>query len=140
MPFLSALVIFFFAACQNAAVRDQKTQKNIPKPGTIVASAEVPVTDDTLNHFTCSVKVVADSNVAGGVYDVEAEYGPNFATNQFTMPAGAADYTLNIRKEKSPYSFIIGFTLPHDTTFYDYFEVILSKSVTRMQYTKAYTF
>ncbi len=111
-----------------------------PKPGTVVASAQMPVTGDTLNHFTFSIKVVADSQVAKGVYDVDADYGPNFAGGELTLPKGAEAATPYVRQGNEPNSFIIGFRLAGDTTAYDYYQVSSNGSQTEMRYIKAYTF
>lgn len=105
-----------------------------------MAKDEIPVTSDPLNHFVFSVKVIADSNVANGVYDIDADYGPNYAAGQLVLPEGCKDAKPVIRKGSQPYTFIIGFRLPHDTTFYDYMEVSSSKNQTKMQYIKAYSF
>jgi len=128
-------------ACNSS--NDEKTtgnNKQFPKPGTVVAAAEMPVTDDPLNKFTFSVKVIADTNVRSGEYDVDADYGPNFAEGHFTMPKGGEYLVPVIRRDNAPYTYIIGFRLPGDTTFYDYFEVSSNRSSTKMQYVKAYTF
>ena len=124
----------------SAPENNQHTNKELPKPGKVVTSAQMPVKDDTLNHFTFSVKVIADSNVSAGVYDVDADYGPNFASGKFTMPKGGENFTPVIRKGDAPYTFIIGFRAPGDTTFYDYFEVSSSRFATKMQYLKAYNY
>ena len=100
----------------------------------------MPVTDDPLNKFTFTIKVIADSNVQTGVYDVDVDYGPNFAEGQFTMPKGGEDLKPLVRKGDKPNSYIVGFKVAGDTTFYDYFEISSSKSSTKMQYIKAYTF
>ena len=100
----------------------------------------MPVTDDPLNHFVFSVNVIADSNVRAGVYDVDVNYGPNFSEGQFTMPKGGEDLKPVIKKGSMPSTFIIGFRVPGDTTFYDYFEISSSIRTTKMQYVKAYTF
>jgi hypothetical protein len=134
------LALLSLGSCHEPVETSNKEGKprQLPKPGTIVASAEMPVADD-LNHFTFSVKVIADSNIAHGVYDVDAGYGPNFAKGQITMPIGGEDLKPVIRKGNAPYTFIIGFRMPGDTTFYDYFEVRSSKATTKMQYLKVYT-
>ena len=120
---------------------EQKAEtKHFPKPGTVVAAAQMPVTDDPLNHFIFSVKVIADSNVQSGVYDIDADFGPNFATSQLTMPQGKEDLKPILRKGSEPYTYIIGFTLPGDTTFYEYFEVSSNRQATKMRYLKAYSF
>ncbi len=128
-------------SCQNSATVNKSSKKvRLPVPGTIIDSLSSPVTEDKLNHFFCSVKIIADSNIAAGVYDIDADYGPNFAEGKLTMPKGAENSRLLVRKGTIPCSFIIGFRIPDDTTFYDYFEVDFSKTATKMQYIKAYTF
>ena len=134
---LAALALLF-VACKNS--KSSGDEHKVPAPGTVVASAEMPVTDDPLNKFTFSIKVVADSNVAGGVYDVDADYGPNYANGQFTMPKGGESLKPVIRKGNEPYTYIIGFKVAGDTTFYDYFQVSSSKVATKMQYIRAYSF
>ncbi len=120
----------FISSCEgsNKAAEDTKTEI---KPGTVVASAEMPVTDDSLNNFTFSVKVVADST--RGVYDIDADYGPNFAEGQFVMPKGGEDLVPLLKRGNSPNTWVIGFRVAGDTTFYDYFEVSCTKKATKMQ-------
>ncbi len=139
--FCYGLSTLLYVACNNSgSAGNERSAKQFPKPGTIVATAEMPVTDDPLNHFTFSVKVVADSNIKSGVYDIDADYGPNFAEGQLTMPKGGEDLKPLIRKGNAPYTYVIGFKVPGDTTFYDYFEVSSTRANTKMQYVKAYTF
>jgi hypothetical protein len=138
--FYTAISTVLLTGCgSNSRVKEQ-VQKQFPKPGTTVAEAQVPVTDDALNHFTFSVKVIADSDVTDGVYDVDAEYGPNFDEGKFTMPKGIEDVKPIIRKGSAPYTFIVGFRIAGDTTFNDYFQVSSTKHSTKMEYIKAYTF
>ncbi len=112
----------------------------LPKPGYVVAADSMEATTpDKLNHFFFTVRVIADSNIASGVYDVDADFGPNFSTSQFTMPKGAETLTPILRKGSAPYTFIVGFKVKDDTTFYDYFEVSSNGHATKMQYIKAYT-
>ena len=132
-----AVSTFSLVSCNNSGT---EKAKDFPKPGTTIATASMPVTDDTLNKFTFSIKVIADSNVKSGVYDVDVDYGPNFAEGQFTMPKGGEDLKPVIRKGSTPNTYVIGFKMDKDTTFYDYFEVSSSKSNTKMQYIKAYSF
>jgi hypothetical protein len=134
----ATIIIAFTISCGNHDGTTKAPVKKFPKPGTIIASAETPITNDPLNHFKFIVKVVADSNISSGVYDVDVDYGPNFAEGQFAMPKGGEDLTPLIRKDSG--GFIIGFRVPNDTTFYDYFEVRASKKTTKMQYIKAYSF
>ena len=136
ISFLFLTLTLFAGSCHE----DKGKAKHFPKSGTMVASAEMPVKDDPLNHFIFSVKVIADSNIRSGVYDVDADYGPNFGEGQFTMPQGGEDLKPLIRKGNTPYTFIIGFKVPGDTTFYEYFEVRSDRKTTKMRYLKAYTF
>ena len=139
--YLLAIIPVVLSACSDTGNSNiEQKAKQFPKPGTIVAKAEMPVTEDKLNHFTFSVKVIADSNVKAGVYDVDADFGPNFAEGQLIMPKGGEHLLPVIRKGTAPYTYIIGFKADNDTTFYDYFEVSSNRSVTKMQYVKAYTF
>lgn len=124
------------AGCSNSST---DKAKEFPKPGTIVATAQMPIKDE-LNNFTFSIKVVADSEVKAGVYDVDVDFGPNFAEGKFTMPKGGEELKPLIRTGSNPYTYIIGFKVANDTTFYDYFEVSSSKDHTKMQYIKAYSF
>ena len=98
------------------------------------------ITEDALNDASFKVEVIADSAIANGVYDVDADFGPGFGEGQFTIPAGIEDATPLIRKGYEPYTYIIGFRLPNDTTFYDYFRVSATKHSIKMEYIRAYSF
>jgi hypothetical protein len=128
-------------ACRGSGSNNgSTTTKALPKPGTVIASDEMPVAGDTLNHFKFGIKVVADSLVAKGIYDIDADFGPNFATGQMAMPKGGEDLTPILKRSPAPNTYIIGFRVPGDTTFYEYYEVSSTGSATRMQYIKSYTF
>ncbi len=137
-----ACVAILISSCGSAgtAGKDAEGPARFPAPGTVVASAEMPVEGDTLNHFRFTVKVIADSDVRSGVYDVDADFGPNFAEGQLVMPRGGGYLVPVIRKDTIPYTFIIGFKIAGDTTFYDYYRVTSSLKATKMQYIKAYSF
>ncbi len=128
--------IFVLGGCNGGK---EKPAKQFPKPGAVVAEASMPV-EDPLNHFTFSVKIIADSEITSGVYDIDADFGPNYATSKFTMPKGIEDAKPIIRQADTPYTYIIGFKQPGDTTFYEYFEVSSNKKTTQMRYLKSYTF
>jgi hypothetical protein len=131
---------FLLLTIISCAGPDSKSKpKKFPKPGALVASAEMPVADP-LNHFTFTVKIYADTAITSGVYDIDAEYGPNFAQGKLTMPKGGEDFVPVIRKGPDTYSYIIGFRAPGDTTFYDYYLVSSNQRTTEMKYIKAYTF
>ncbi len=132
------LLALLASSCGNGKPANE--QKQFPKPGTVMATAKIPVVGDTLNNFMFSIKVVADSQVTQGTYDVDADFGPNFAEGQFTMPKGGEDFIPAVRKGDRPNTFIVGFKMPKDTTFYDYYEVAGSKGQTEMRYIKAYSF
>jgi hypothetical protein len=131
---------FLLVGCFRSESNKKDKPKQFPKPGALAGTAEMPVTDDPLNHFTFSVKIYADSDITSGTYDVDADYGPNFAEGKFTMPKGGEDFKPVIRKGTEPYTYIIGFRAPGDTTFYPYFQVSSTLKSTKMQYIKAYTF
>ena len=133
-----ALLTVSLYSCNNNT--EEHKQKKFPKPGATIAEAKMPIVEDAINHSVFSVKVIADSDVATGVYDVDADFGTNFGEGKFTMPKGAEDATPVIRKGDAPYTYIIGFRIAGDTTFYDYFQVNCSKSNTKMEYIKAYSF
>jgi hypothetical protein len=136
-------ILFFLGFAALAACNENKPKSlpvPFPKPGTLITSAEQPITDDPLNKFTYSVKIIADSAVTSGIYDIDVDFGPNFAEGKLTLPKGGEHFTPAIRKGNTGYSYIIGFHVPGDTTFYDYMEVTSSRSNTKMQYIKAYTF
>jgi len=128
-------------ACNNPPTESAGSGKKItmPKPGAVVAEAHMPINDPPRN-FTFSVKVIADSNMAAGEYYIDADYGPNFNEGHLVMPKGGESFLPIIKKANEPNAFIIGFKMPGDTTFYEYFEVSTDKHATKMQYTKAYSF
>jgi len=131
-------MVFGFIGCESS--NKSAPAAPFPKPGTTMDSASEPVTEDALNKFMFTVKVIADSSVSKGVYDVDVDFGPNFAEGQFTLPKGGEHFKPAIRKASERYTYIIGFHIPGDTTFYDYFEVTSNRGQTKMQYIKAYTF
>lgn len=111
-----------------------------PKAGTVIDTASMPITNDNLNDFNFELTITADSNISKGIYDIRAAYGPSVAEGSFTMPKGAERYKPIIKKGTEPYTYIIGFRVPKDTAFYDYFEVAGKKTSIGMKYLKAYTF
>ena len=135
---ICTLVTLLVAACGSGPA--ESSQKEFPAPGTVVDSMAMPILIDSLNDFSFSVSVIADSNIKSGIYDVHAAYGHNEATGLFTMPKGAEHYKPVIRKAAAPYTYIVGFHAPKDTTFYEYFEVTGKKTTIGMKYIRAYTF
>ena len=138
IPCVSTVVFLLLAGCGGKVVNG--SMKIFPAPGTLMDSASMPILADSLNDFDFTVAVIADSNVKDGIYDVHAVYGPNIANGMFTMPKGAEHYKPAIKKGATPYTFIVGFHVPQDTAFYEYFEVSGKKKSIGMKYLKAYTF
>lgn len=134
---LSGFAVFLIlTSCNN-----NKGEVSAPKLGTVLATDEMPVVGDTLNRFKFSVTVKADSDVAKGVYDVTAVWGPNTADTKFTMPKGGESLLPILRRSSGkPNSFIIGFKAGKDTTFNEYFEASGTKGTIKMMYVKAYSF
>ena len=120
---------------------NQKNDSNsTPKLGTVLAKEEMPVVGDSLNKFTFSLTVKADSQIEKGVYDVSAVWGNNTAESKFTMPKGGEALTPILRKSSKPNAFIIGFKAGKDTTFNDYYEVSGVNGTIKMMYVKSYSF
>ena len=134
------LVVVTLSGCSNSTTDKNKAAFELPKPGTVIDSLGVKIIEDKLNDSHFSVVVLADSNVKGGIYDVRATYGFDIAEGSFTMPNGLESYKLVLKKGDAPYTFVIGFKVPKDTTFYEYFEVSGKKNSIGMQYLKAYIF
>lgn len=137
---LPALFIVLSLGMISCSDSKKDGQGDLLTPGTVIAEVKEQITEDTLNDFTFSLRVTADSNVTAGVYDVEVKFANNFATNAFTMPKGIEDVVPTIRKGNTKYSYIAGFQLAGDTTFYDYFEISASFDAIRMKYIKSYSF
>lgn len=140
--FCSLLVTtgILLASCGGNDTGTAVAYKTMPIPGTEIAKAETQAGEDTLNHFKFSVRIVADSQIEKGVYDVLTTFGPNKADGAFTMPKGGEHFIPVIRKGGAPATFIIGFHVPKDTTFYDYYLVSATTASTKMLYMNSYSF
>jgi len=134
-----AVLLLLIAACDSSTPTHTTTWQP-PAPGTTIDSISEPITDDSLNTFSATVKIIADSNSAAGIYEIETEYGPNYAINKFSLPKGMTNAAPVLRKTDKPFTYIIGFLIPGDTTFNDYYQVSLNKNTTQMQYIKSYYF
>ena len=119
---------------------DKATTAALPAIGATVAKDEMPIDGDTLNHFTFKVTVTADSLIEKGVYDVAAAYGNDEAEGKFTMPKGGETFAVGMRRALQPHTYIIGFYMPNDTTFNEYYSVSGTGGRLIMQYTKSYKF
>ena len=133
---LSCTIALFAASCGS---KDDKKTPVYPAAGTIMISGQMPV-KESLNNSIFGVTVTADSLTKDGVYDICTIFGFDTARGQFSMPKGLENYKLVIRKENEPYTYMIGFRVPKDTTFYDYFLVSAGHSTISMKYVKAYSF
>lgn len=140
---LIILVLLSITSCEH----DQRnsnvtivTDVNNVAPGTVIDSFSEAVTEDKLNHFNYTVKIIADSAVNKGIYIAEAAYGPNVARGKFTMPKGMEQAKPILKKCASGHCNIVGFRLDGDTTFYDYFEINSTKTETGMRYINSYSF
>ena len=125
---LIAPLLYLAAACNNTSQQNTTTESEQtdeaedftpPAPGTIVASASMPVKDD-LNEFSFKVIIVANEYTKKGTYTIKASYGPNDGESMFTLPRGAAHLKPAIKRGEG-YTYIVGFM--HDDKFYDYYEV-----------------
>ena len=135
----SGIVYVLLAAACGHANDAAKKSFDLPAPGTPFAAAQMPV-KGSLNNAQFGVRVSADSLVKDGVYDVCAYYGFDTANGKFSMPKGLEHYKLELKTGSAPYTYVVGFRVPKDTAFYDYFEISADHNTIGMKYLKAYTF
>lgn len=129
-------------ACSNNKADSQSSATGAkytpPPPGTLIASQQMP-TNDPLNHFNFTVKVLSNEYSNTGTYTVEASWGPDKAEQQFTMPRSSdLRFKPILKKASEPYTYIIGFD--YGGKFYDYYQIKGAKDNIEMKYTKAYSF
>lgn len=86
------------------------------------------------------VRIKTTAHTAKGIYGIDAVWGTNNNTMQFSMPRGAETVIPILRRESAPYSYIVGFYYGSDTTFYDYYRVSAGRTGLNAGYTKAYLF
>jgi len=130
---------FLLLAACNSSPYNNETHF-IPNKGQNVDSMKTPIVEDKLNNSVFSVKLIADSNGRPGVYNVCAVSGFNTANSMFTMPKGAEKSRPVIHKRNGLYAYIVGFHIPNDTTFYEYYEINSANNTITMRYVKSYTF
>jgi hypothetical protein len=130
--------LLMVAACQPSGTETGGHTEPItaPAPGTVIAVDSIRHAD-ALNTFTFRVSITKAPEA--GVYTVDATDGPNRGITQFTMPKGAAEYPVVMRRDGTD-RMAIGFRTPDDTTFYPYYEVVSANKTIRAQYTNAYKF
>lgn len=125
------------------------TACNTPKQGTdfaslpantLLAADSVVVIEDTLNNTRLSVKLLTSDKTAKGIYNVNAAWGGNIADAKFTLPKGGEKFKPALHREPAPYTFMIGFHMEDDTTFYPYYQVKAEHGTIKMNYVKSYTF
>jgi hypothetical protein len=134
LPGLAAIM----CACGNGSNTGKPAA--LPAPGTVVATAAIPISDDSLNKRSFSVTIAADSAIANGTYSIVAIYGFDTARGMMTMPHGLNDYKIVIKKGNDSHTWLVGFLQPDDTTFNDYLEVTGMRNTITMHYLKSYTF
>jgi hypothetical protein len=120
---------------------EQKTEIVDELPtGTIIAADSMRVRGDELNIFVFSVKISTTAKTHKGKYLVDAAWGFNNGSREIVMPKN--DYPLIpvLKRTGEPYSYIIGFYIKDDTTFYDYYAVKGDHGDISMGYTKGYRF
>jgi hypothetical protein len=132
---IGVAAMLLLAACKG----NNPTVAELPKIGEVVDSASMAFSEDSLNKFNFKIAVVADSYIALGAYRVHAYCGPDSAVGVFRLPKGGEFYRPSIRKALSANTYTIGFKIPNDTTFYDYFSVKASHKSFTMDYIKTYT-
>lgn len=139
---LFILICILAAGCQGSHRTGKDTQRTHVSllPGTVIAKDSMPVKEDKLNNFTFGITVSADSDVANGVYNIKVNYEYHTEQGQFTMPEEIKNVRPLLRRADQPYTYIIGFKITGDTTFYDYYQVKATSSSIRMEYIKGYTF
>lgn len=150
------LLLCLLAACNSSGDgQDAKHEKEgsagaswtPPPPGTVVAADSMLITDDPLNRFYFTVKLLPGKQqgqgAAGFIYDVQADFGPNTADGRIAMPRGGRNLRPLLRPAPDgSYSYIIGF-IPGpeyggDTAFHEYYEVRGAKSSIEIKPLKGY--
>lgn len=126
------------ATSGNAAGKHGNNNYTPPAAGTVIASQSTPITNDPLNHFDFTVKLIASEYSNYGTYTVKAAWGPDTATEQFTMPKGGTHLKPVLKKGTGAYSYVVGFY--YDNKFYDYYQIKGAKDNIEMKYISAYSF
>lgn len=144
LPLLVFATTCTLAACtgENKETPDHnatETMEALPA-GTIIAADSMPVKEEQLNNFVFSAKVTTTPKTAKGNYMVDAAWGYNTAQSEIIMPKN--DYPLIpvLQRTAEPYTYIIGFYIKGDTTFYDYYKISAQRGSITMGYTKGYRF
>jgi hypothetical protein len=138
MKRLVVVGLLAFAGCSSKPSSIQ-AHKPLP-PGTVVAADSMPVTEDELNHFYFSVAIKANEQTNDGRYDIDVAYGPNTGVSAFKMPKGCENVMPLMRQGTEAYTYIIGFKMPNDTVFHEYYSVSGSRGRIEVKPIKGYTF
>jgi hypothetical protein len=114
-------------------------QYNMPA-GKTIASDSMAITEDDLNKHIFSVEIITTEESDSGKYAIDATWGFNMASSSFSMPRGGEGLQPVLRRGSEPYSYIVGFFVPDDTMFHEYYSVTGIQGNIVMKYIKAYTF
>lgn len=142
---LLPVLLLLLQACSNprkeALSSGSTDQYTPPAAGDTILRSSMPITDDKLNHFDFSVKIITNANSnTKGSYTVQTEYGYNTAQGEFSMPAGAEHLKPILKKSTEPYTYIVGFIYGDDSAFHDYFLIGGGRKQIEMKYIKMYSF
>ena len=127
----------FMAACSDT--KEGVDFASLPA-NTLLAADSMKVAEDSLNNTWFSVKLLTSDKTAKGIYNISAAWGGNIADTKFTLPKGAEKFKPALHREAAPYSFMIGFHMEDDTTFYPYYQVRAEAGTIKMNYVRSYTF
>ena len=138
------LIACLITACADEPGKPVTPTETVGSPdipaGTIIATDTMPVVEDKLNNFVFYATITSTEKTAKGNYAIEAAWGHNIANSEFTMPK--YDYPLIpvLKRTGEPYTYIVGFYMKDDTTFYDYYHIQATRGSIAMTYTKGYRF
>lgn len=136
-----AVCIALLSCNSGGSTYTQRTAVDITSAaGIIIAADSQFIIEEKPNDFYFSVNIETTETSARGNYLVNATWGRANAQGHLTMPKGLEHKKPVIHKTEQPYSYLIGFYLENDTTFYDYFLITAERGMIKMRYVKAYTF
>jgi hypothetical protein len=130
------LICLIAALCSCHSENKKEAVKIDLKPGSVVDTSAMPITEDKLNSssFTAVIKATGEP----GKYDVYVAYGYNTAEDQIAMPKGLENTKPIIHKGDSAYTYMVGFN--YQNKFCDYYKISANQGTIKMMYVKSYTF